>query len=126
MRLYKGHDIRQVPDSLKAQVPDEIKNRARDMARKELAEKLAEIDMSSAQASMYSRYHDHVISHVYQLVTFFENLEAKEEERVWLKRQADGELDESRLSEGLTGEPTVYKRRGLEKRASLYCRADLC
>ncbi|BGP10994.1 hypothetical protein JCM10049v2_006888 [Rhodotorula toruloides] len=114
-RLYKGHDIRQIPDSLKAQVPDEIKNRARDMARKELAEKLAEIDMSSAQASMYSRYHDHVISHVYQLVTFLENLEAKEEERVWLKRQADGELDESRLSEGLTGEPTVYKRRGLEK-----------
>lgn len=68
---------------------------------------------------MYSRYHDHVISHVYQLVTFLENLEAKEEERVWLKRQADGELDESRLSEGLTGEPTVYKRRGLEKRALL-------
>lgn len=33
MRLYKGHDIRQIPDALKAQVPDEIKDRARDMAR---------------------------------------------------------------------------------------------
>jgi hypothetical protein len=36
---------------------------------------------------------------VHQLVTFLENLEAKEEERVWLKRQSDGELDETRLSE---------------------------
>lgn len=39
----------------------------------------------------------------------------KEEERVWVKRQTDGELDDSRLTEGLTGEATVYKRRGLEK-----------
>lgn len=73
MRLYKGHDIRQIPDGLKAQVPEEIQNRARDMARKELAERLAEIDMTSAQASMYTRYHEHVRSHVHQLVTFLES-----------------------------------------------------
>ncbi|GAA5909649.1 hypothetical protein JCM8208_003837 [Rhodotorula glutinis] len=115
MRLYKGHDIRQIPDGLKAQVPDEIQNRARDMARKELAEKLAEIDMTSAQASSYTLYHERVRAHVHQLVTFLENLEAKEEERIWLKRAVDGELDESRLAEGLTGEATVYKRRGQEK-----------
>jgi hypothetical protein len=34
---------------------------------------------------------------------------------VWVKRQTDGELDDSRLTEGLTGEATVYKRRGMEK-----------
>lgn len=72
--------------------------------------------MSSAQANMLSYYHDRVAAHVNQLVTYLEGLEAKEEERVWLKRQSDGELDETRLSEGLTGESTVYKRRGLEKR----------
>lgn len=44
------------------------------------------------------------------------DLEANEEERVWLKRQSDGELDESRLTEGLTGEAAIYKRRGMEKR----------
>ncbi|GAA5962669.1 hypothetical protein JCM21900_006763 [Sporobolomyces salmonicolor] len=115
MRLFKGHDVKQIPDSLKADVPDEIKDRARDMARKELAEKLAEIDLSSAQSQIYSRFHDAVSAHVQSLVSFLENLEAKEEERVWLKRQSDGELDESRLSEGLTGEATVYKRRGMEK-----------
>jgi von Willebrand factor A domain-containing protein 8 len=45
----------------------------------------------------------------------FTDLSAKEEERVWIKRQTDGELDDTRLTEGLTGESTVYKRRGNEK-----------
>lgn len=44
-----------------------------------------------------------------------QDLEANEEERVWLKRQSDGELDESKLTEGLTGESAIYKRRGMEK-----------
>lgn len=43
------------------------------------------------------------------------DLEANEKERIWLKRQSDGDLDESRLTEGLTGESTIYKRRGMEK-----------
>lgn len=33
MRLYKPGDIHQIPDSLKAQVPEEIKSKAREMAR---------------------------------------------------------------------------------------------
>ncbi len=32
-----------------------------------------------------------------------------------MKRQIDGELDDTRLTEGLTGELTVYKRRGMER-----------
>ncbi|GAA6009045.1 hypothetical protein JCM11491_005725 [Sporobolomyces phaffii] len=116
MRLMKkGQDIKQIPDSLKAQVPEEISDRAREMARKELAQKLAEIDLSSSQATTYSRYYDAVSSHIQSLVSFLENLQAKEEERVWLKRMTDGDLDEGRLTEGLTGEATIYKRRGLEK-----------
>lgn len=137
-RLFKGHDIRQIPDSLKAQVPDEISDRAREMARKELAQKLAEVDITSSQSSTYSRYYDTVSANIQSLVSFLEStsdlfctqslaspdssltdLEAKEEERVWLARQTDGDLDESRITEGLTGESTVYKRRGLEKRMFL-------
>ncbi|KAL8292641.1 hypothetical protein RQP46_001253 [Phenoliferia psychrophenolica] len=101
MRLYTGQDISQIPDQLKEDVPDEIKNKARDMARKELAARLAEIDLTSGQASTYSAYHN--------------DLEANEEERIWLKRQSEGELDESKLTEGLTGETSIYKRRGMEK-----------
>ena len=43
------------------------------------------------------------------------DLAAKEEERVWVKCQMDGELDDTRLTEGLTSKATVYKRRGMEK-----------
>jgi hypothetical protein len=43
------------------------------------------------------------------------DLSAREEERVWVKRQTDGELDDTRLTEGLTGESAVYKRRGMAK-----------
>lgn len=117
MRLYKGHDINQISQELKDSVPEEIKTQARDMARAELAKQLAEIDLTNGQASVYSQYYNAVQSHVNQLVTFLDNLEANEEERIWLKRQSDGELDESRLTEGLTGEAGIYKRRGLEKRS---------
>ncbi|GAA5845377.1 hypothetical protein JCM3766R1_006337 [Sporobolomyces carnicolor] len=115
MRLIKGAQIKQIPESLKAQVPDEISDRAREMARKELAQKLADIDLTSSQASTYSRYYDAVSAHIQALISFLENLEAKEQERVWLKKQTDGDLDEMRITEGLTGESTIYKRRGLEK-----------
>jgi von Willebrand factor A domain-containing protein 8 len=43
------------------------------------------------------------------------DLAAREEERVWVKRQTDGELDDTRLTEGLTGEVAVYKRRGMAR-----------
>lgn len=46
---------------------------------------------------------------------FLVDLAAREEERIWVKRQTDGELDDGRLTEGLTGEATVYKRRGMAK-----------
>lgn len=57
-----------------------------------------------------------VVYPTFQLLTSgIIDLAAKEEERVWIKRQTDGELDDTRLTEGLTGESTVYKRRGMEK-----------
>ena len=65
-----------------------------------------------------------IIIEFYQLFLFFcicrayvwcLDLNTREEERVWVKRQTDGELDDSRLMEGLTGETTVYKRRGMDR-----------
>ena len=43
------------------------------------------------------------------------DLSAREEECVWVKHQTDGELDDTRLTEGLTSESAVYKRRGMAK-----------
>ena len=38
--------------------------------------------------------------------------QAKGKERQWLKHQTYGDLDEAKLIEGLTGERSIYKRRG--------------
>ncbi|TFK52963.1 hypothetical protein OE88DRAFT_1733940 [Heliocybe sulcata] len=115
MRLYKGHNINQICDKLKNDVPDHIKEKAREMAREELARKLEALNMTAGDAKGYGSLLSAVQAHIAQLHDLLENLTAKEEERVWVKRQTDGELDDSRLTEGLTGETTVYKRRGMEK-----------
>lgn len=38
--------------------------------------------------------------------------QAKGKERQWLKNQAMGDLDDAKIIDGLTGEKTIYKRRG--------------
>ncbi|KAJ7121114.1 AAA domain-containing protein [Mycena epipterygia] len=114
-RLYKGGDIKQVSDALKEQVPDHVREKAREMARQELQRRLEELDMSAGEAAGYGQLLTATQAHLVSLYDLLEHLAAKEEERVWVKRQTDGELDDSRLTEGLTGEATVYKRRGMEK-----------
>ncbi|RDB28140.1 von Willebrand factor A domain-containing protein 8 [Hypsizygus marmoreus] len=114
-RLFKGGDIKQVSDALKSDVPDHIKEKAREMARQELQRRLEELNMSASEARAYGELLTATQTHMLSLHDLLEHLAAKEEERVWVKRQTDGELDDSRLTEGLTGEATVYKRRGMEK-----------
>jgi hypothetical protein len=48
----------------------------------------------------------------------FEGMEAKEKERQWLKNQQTGDLDDTRLVDGATGERNVYKRRGVHAMAT--------
>ena len=130
-RLFKNHEIKQVPDSVKKAVPEHIQERARRMAQEELARRLEELNLSAGDAAMYDRHLSSIHSHVAQLHDLLESkcytscalfdlttmmrldLAAKEEERVWIKRQTDGELDFGRLTEGLTGETSIYKRRGM-------------
>ncbi|KAF9269491.1 hypothetical protein L218DRAFT_915635 [Marasmius fiardii PR-910] len=114
-RFYKGGDIAQIPDAFKQQVPEEIQEKAREMARQELKRRLEELDMSHSQAKGYGELLNATQAHMLSLHNLLEHLAAKEEERIWVKRQTDGELDDSRLTEGITGEATVYKRRGMEK-----------
>jgi von Willebrand factor A domain-containing protein 8 len=124
---------RQVSDELKNAVPDDIKKKAQELAREELNRRLEELNMSPGDAKAYGALLTAVQAHIASLLDLLErvfpsslriramlkllriDLAAREEERVWVKWQTDGELDDSRLTEGLTGETTVYKRRGTEK-----------
>jgi len=128
-RLFKNHEVNQIPDSLKKDVPEHIQESARRMAQEELARRLEELNLSVGDATMYDRLLTSVQSHVAQLHDLLESrcnvpcespvfilrldLAAKEEERVWIQRQTDGELDFGRLTDGLTGEASIYKRRGV-------------
>ncbi|KAF9078337.1 AAA domain-containing protein [Rhodocollybia butyracea] len=114
-RLYKGGDIKQIPETSKRDVPEEIREKAREMARQELQRRLEELDMSAMEAKGYGQLLQATQSHMLSLFDLLEHLAAKEEERIWIKRQTDGELDDTRLTEGITGEATVYKRRTMEK-----------
>lgn len=49
---------------------------------------------------------------IQQLSVVLLNAEAKEKEREWLANQAQGDLDDRRLVDGMLGESHVYKRRG--------------
>ena len=41
-----------------------------------------------------------------------ESIENRDKERVWLRHQTQGELDETKLIDGLTGDRLIFKRRG--------------
>jgi hypothetical protein len=41
-----------------------------------------------------------------------EAAQAKSKERVWLKQRSQGELDDSKLVDGIAGETRIYKARG--------------
>lgn len=114
-RLYKGGDITQVPDAIKDNVPDYVKEKAHEMARQELQRCSEELNMTAAEAKGYGQLIMATQAQMASLLDLLEHLAVKEEERVWVKRQTDGELDDSRLTEGLTGEATVYKGCGMEK-----------
>ena len=48
---------------------------------------------------------------VQSLRTIISGLQAKSKERQWMKNQTQGELDDLRLIEGITGEKSIYKKR---------------
>ncbi len=57
-RLDAGHDVHQVPEEAKANVPEHIRKAAREMNRKAFAERLREIQMSEFDANLYDRCGD--------------------------------------------------------------------
>ncbi|XP_041857473.1 von Willebrand factor A domain-containing protein 8 [Melanotaenia boesemani] len=111
-RLDAGHKVYQVSQAEKEAVPEEVRRAAREMAEKAFKERLKEIDMSEYDASTYERFSNAVRRQVQSLRIILDNLQAKGKERQWLKNQSLGELDDTKIIDGLTGEKAIYKRRG--------------
>lgn len=111
-RLDAGHTVYQLPDHEKDDVPQEVKEAARKMALKAFKDKLKEIDMSEYDAEMYENFLQNVQKQVNILRVILDGLQAKSKERHWMKHQTSGELDDTKLIESITGEKSVYKKRG--------------
>lgn len=77
--------------------------------------RLREIQMSEYDAEMYESFSSRVRRQVQSLRVILDSLQAKNLERVWLRHQTSGELDDTKLIEGLVGERTIYKKRGDEE-----------
>ncbi|XP_039499673.1 von Willebrand factor A domain-containing protein 8 [Drosophila santomea] len=110
-RLDKGHKVHQLSDEEKADVPEEIKRAAREMNRKAFEEKLKEIKMSAHDHQLYAQFSEPNRKQVQQLKAVLEAMQTKSKERQWQKYQTHGDLDDTRLVEGITGEKNIYRRR---------------
>ena len=102
----------QLSDEEKDSIPDDVKKAAREMGKTAFLERLKEINMSEYDAKMYNTFSQAVRAEVKELRTMLAGLHAKGDEREWLKHQTEGDMDDSKLVDGLTGEQAIYKRRG--------------
>ncbi|XP_061397314.1 von Willebrand factor A domain-containing protein 8-like [Musca vetustissima] len=110
-RLDSGHKVHQLSDEEKDDIPEEVKKAAREMNRKFYEEKLKEIRMSAHDHQLYAQFSDPIRKQVQQLKAILDAMQTKSKERQWQKYQTHGELDDTRLIEGITGEKNIYRRR---------------
>ncbi|KAK0400469.1 hypothetical protein QR680_015263 [Steinernema hermaphroditum] len=110
-RLDAGHDVHQMAQSAKDQVPGHILKKAREIAKAEYKKKLKEIDMSEYDADAYNQLYGKIERQATILKNVVDSLEAKEKERQWVKHQMSGDFDDGKLIEGMTGEKAIYRRR---------------
>jgi len=98
--------------------------------------------MGEYEAKTYQRYYQSIVKEVSriffwgatkhadttkvnELKVILAGLEAKGDDREWLRNQSIGDLDDHKLVESLTGEQNVYKRRGKqEHRAGIQVSPD--
>lgn len=110
-RLDAGHTVHQLSDEEKNSVPDHVKKAAREMGVRAFKQRLQDIRMSEYDHELYSKFSNAVTKQVKTLRVILGSVQSKSNERQWLKHQTSGELDDTKLIEGLTGEKTIYRRR---------------
>jgi len=111
-RLDVGQALVMVPEGLKGGLDEETKRKTLRMAQEAHAKHLEKLRLQGPNLEKYRRLRDAVCARVAEMRVVLEAHEARERERVWLKQQTHGELDDTRLVDGITGSRNVYMRRG--------------
>lgn len=110
--MDKGHKIHRLSDEEKNDVPEHVKKAARKMNREAFEAKLKEINMSASSFQVYNEFSQPIQGQVKQLRTILNSLQTKQKERSWLKHQTVGDIDDSKLIEGIVGDKNIYRKRG--------------
>ncbi|KAF1799288.1 AAA domain-containing protein [Mucor lusitanicus] len=92
--------------------PQAITEAQKEMHDQAMEKMLKKLDMSQADFQQYNTFMENIRREVRELRVILESVEAKKHERVWLKNQSSGDLDDTKIIEGLTGERAIYKKRG--------------
>ena len=95
-----------------SQQPQLITETLREMHDLAMKKRAMQLEMTSMDMESFQKYSNSIQRQVTELKVILESIKQKENERVWISRQTTGDLDDSRLIEGVTGEKSVYKRRG--------------
>ncbi|CAE7221629.1 Vwa8 [Symbiodinium sp. CCMP2592] len=111
-RLDVGQKLVQVSEDKKHGLDEATKRKAQQMADEAYQKRLAEMKMSLKEGEAYAALRGQVATQIQEMKVCLESQAARQHERQWLKNQTMGELDESRLVDGITGCKTVYMRRG--------------
>jgi len=111
-RLDANQDLVMVPQDKLKWTDEEARKKAQQMADEAYRERLNEIKMTMREGEEYSALRNVVATQIQEMKVCLAGHEARELERQWLKNQTHGELDDSRLVDGITGSKTIYTRRG--------------
>ena len=117
------------------EMADKLLKEAREVAQKAAGEQRRNEGLAEVDDALYERLYAIVSKQIGQLRVVLEvrlrwsaflavgmrslslfwwpqGLEAKEKERVWVRNQNAGELDDTKLVDGATGERNIFKKRG--------------
>jgi len=111
-RLDVGQEIYMLSEAQKAEIGQDALDAAKRMADDAYKERLGELEMQPHDAREYEKYADAVAPQVARMRVVLREHETRSQERVWLRGRPQGELDEARLVDGLTGASAIYKSRG--------------
>jgi hypothetical protein len=89
---------------------------ARQMANEAFEKRLDDIAMGSNDYKLYQHYLQNISLQTVQLREILREILNRGKERVWLRNQSQGNLDDSKLVDGLSGERMIFKKRGYSER----------
>ncbi|KAG0792461.1 hypothetical protein G6F57_004554 [Rhizopus arrhizus] len=92
--------------------PQEVTEAQRERHEQAMEKMLVKLNMTQSDYQQFSTFMENIRREVRELRVILESVEAKQHERVWLKNQSSGDLDDKKIVEGLTGERAIYKKRG--------------